>query len=317
MTQLVTFGETSLRLTPRGRERFETARDLGMRADGTESNAAVAARRLGTEALWLSKLPDTALGHRVVAELHEQGLETDVVWADPDGDGRQGLLFHEPGATPREAVLIEDRAGAAAATLEPGALPMQTIQAADAVFVGGATPALSGQALRTTEAVLRAAGGTTVFELDFRPGLWSAAEARGALTDAFDSIDVLVGSEDDARAVFDRTGKPRELVHSIAAEYDFERVVITRSERGAIAWHDNVIHEQATVDTEEVDPTGQHGAFVGAFLDRLLDGASTDRALTWGVAMAALARTIPGPLTTVDRAAVERVVERLDDQGGR
>ena len=63
---LVTFGECALRLSPPGSERLETARGLQVQAAGPESNAAIAARRLGTPATWVSRLPDTPLGRRVV-----------------------------------------------------------------------------------------------------------------------------------------------------------------------------------------------------------------------------------------------------------
>ena len=307
MTRLVTFGETALRITPPGRGRLETAREVRLWADGTESNVAVTASRLGTPTVWLSKLPDTPLGKRVVAELHEHGLDTDVAWADADA-GRQGLSFHEVARSPRADVALQDRSDAAAATAVPGELPMTLVTNADAVFVGGSTVALSPTARETAEAVLRAAGGTRAFDLDFRPGLWSAERARESLDGLLDAVDVLIANEDDAKRVLGLTGEPRDLVHSLASERDFERVVITRSGRGAVAWHDNVIHERDAIETELVDPAGQHDAFVGGFLHRLLADAATEDALAYGVATAALARTVPGPMTTVDRDEVDRLV---------
>lgn len=304
MTRLVTFGDTPLRLTPPDSERLESARDVRMRADGLESNAAVAATRLGMPTVWLSKLPDTALGRRVLSELHAYGLETDVVWGD---EGRQGLSFTERATRPREDTLIHDREGAAIATATPGELPMTLVQKAEAVLVGGATPALGPTARETTAAVFRAASGTTVFDLDFQPGLWSAAEARESLGGFLDAVDVLIASEDEATTVFERSGKPREIVHSIASAHDFDAVVITRSEHGAIGYADGVVHEVEAVETEAVDDAGQHGAFVGGFLARRLEGAGIEAALHFGTATAALTRTIPGPMTTVDRDEVERL----------
>lgn len=313
MTRLVTFGETALRLTPPGPERLETATDLRLRADGTESNVAVAASRLGTPAVWLSKLPDTPLGKRVLSELHEHGLDTDVVWADQVG--RQGLSFHEVAPDPRESVSLEDRAGTAAATAKPGELPMTLVTNADAVLVGGSTMALSPNAADTVEAVLRAAGGTRVLDLDYRPGLWDAAAARERLDGVMDAVDVLIANESDARTIFERSGNPREIIHSIASDGGFEKVVITRSERGAIAVDDNILHEVEAVETDLVDASGQHDAFVGGFLHKQLQEASTEDALHCGVAAAAITRTIPGPMTTMSGAEVERLAAQLGDDG--
>ncbi|MFT4946428.1 MAG: 2-dehydro-3-deoxygluconokinase, partial [Natronomonas sp.] len=100
MTELITFGETPLRLSPTGNQRLERARQASIHADGTASNVAVAASELGADALWLSKLPDSPLGRRVRSQLEEQGVETDLAWSD-NGSHRQGLLFRESGGAPR------------------------------------------------------------------------------------------------------------------------------------------------------------------------------------------------------------------------
>ncbi|WP_254273346.1 PfkB family carbohydrate kinase [Haloarcula marina] len=312
---LVTFGETALRFSPPDGQRFETARNVGLRADGAASTVAATASRLGGDAVWFSKLPDTPLGRRVVAELHEHGLETDVVWADPE-DGRQGLTFHEAAAAPREDRLLQDRGDTAMGTLRPGELPMGQIQEADVVFTAGSTAALSETAADTTGALLRAAGGIRALDLDFHPGLWSAEEAHDTLSDLFDAVDLLFANEEQAKAVFDRTGRPRELVHTIAADYDFSRVVLTRSEHGVVAYHDNVLHEQDAIETgPPVDDARQHDVLVGAVLQQLIDGAPTDEALAHGSAAAALARTMPGPLTPIEPAEVERLVAANTDRG--
>ncbi len=311
MTQLVAFGETSLRLSPADETPLETARDLRLRVDGTESAAAVAAARQGVDALWLSKLPDSPLGRRTVAQLREHGLATDVVWTDGT---RHGLTVHEPGRTPREETLLGDRSGTAAGTVEPSELPLEPVQTADVALVGGATAGLSADARRTVEAVLRAADGTTVLALDFRPALRSPEAARRELADAVAAADVLIVTEAGAKAVFDREGQPRELVHSIAAERSLERVVLARGDRGAVAWHDSVVHEQPAPETTVVDPTGGHAALVGGFLAGIAGGEGTDDALARGVATAALTRTTPGPLCTADAAAVDRAIERAQDR---
>ncbi|MFB6309196.1 MAG: sugar kinase [Haloarculaceae archaeon] len=308
MTRLVTFGETTLRFSPPDHQRIETADEMGLWADGTASSVAIAADRLGTPAVWISKVPDSPLGRRVVAELGEHGLDTDVVWAD---EGRQGLAFHERGRAPRSSRRIEDREGAAVGTATPGELPMTLVQQAETVLVSGATLALSPTARETAGAILRAATGTTVLELDYRPGLWPPEEARDALRSVLDAVDTLVANEDQIRTVFGGSGEPRELIHSLAADHDFERVVVTRSEYGAVAWDDSVIHEQSAIEADTVDPAGQHAAFVGGFLSALLSETPTDQALAYGVATAAVARTVPGPLPLIERDEVQRTLSAV------
>lgn len=305
---IVTFGDAALRVSTREGERFETARDVELHVDGMTSTAAAVASRLGGDAVWLSKLADTPLGRRVVAELHEHGLETDVVWADPD-DGRQGLVFYEDAVAPRESRLLQDRADTAIGTLTPGEVALGRIQDADVLFTTGSTAAVSEQAAETIGALLRSTSGLCALDLDFHGELWDAEDALDTLSDLFDPVDVLFAREDQVSEVFGRTGRPRELVHTIASEYGFSRVILTRSEHGVVCYHDGVIHELDAFETAAVDSAGQHGTLVGAFLQQVVAGAPTDDALRYGNAAAALARTMPGPVTPLEPADVDQLIQ--------
>jgi len=305
---IVTFGDAALRIATREGERFETARDATLHVDGMTSTAAAVASRLGGDSVWLSKLADTPLGRRVVAELHEHGLETDVVWADPDA-GRQGLVFYEDAVAPRESRLLQDRADTAIGTLTPGEIALGRVQNADVLFTTGSTAALSEQAAETVGALLRSSSGLCALDLDFHGELWSAEAARDTLADLFDPVDILFAREDQASTVFGRTGRPRELVHTIASEFGFSRVVLTRGEHGVVGYHDGVIHELDAFETAAVDSAGQHGTLVGAVLQQVVAGAPTDEALRYGTAAAALSRTMPGPVTPLVADDVDQLIE--------
>ncbi len=312
MTRLAAVGETPLALAPSDTDRLEHARELGLRADGTESNVAVAASRLGAAATWVSRLPDTPLGRRVVAELREHGLNTAVDWAEDD---RQGLAFCEPGRTPREGAVIEDRAGAAMAETEANALPRAPIEHAETLFVAGSTPALSETAWRTARSLYRHFEGTRVLDLDYRPGLWSVEAAREYFSDVLDAVDVLIARERDVERVLGESGSAREVVHAVAAGHDLDCVVITCADGSAAARVDNVVHEVATVEADVANPAGDHAAFTGAFLAARLDDEPVDAALDRGAAAAALARTLDGPIPAVSDREVQRLVDERTSSG--
>lgn len=73
---LVTFGETMIRLTADAGVRLEEAGRLRVTIGGAESNVAVALARLGRQTAWLSALPDNALGQRIAGELRRHGVDT-------------------------------------------------------------------------------------------------------------------------------------------------------------------------------------------------------------------------------------------------
>ncbi len=320
MTELITFGETPLRLSPSGNERLERARQASIQADGTASNVAAAAGEIGAEALWLSKLPDSPLGRRVKSQLEEQGVDTAVAWSDQAAH-RQGLTFREDGVNPRESKYYHDRGNTAAATATPADFPMDRVQDTEIIFAGLGTAVLSKQAAETTGALLRAASGgsaMTAVDLDYSRGLAPPDTYSGVLEELAGEIDVLFADEADAREALDRSGGPRELANTIADEYNLEIIVVRRSNGGAVALRDspgtNIIHEREAIETETVDPTGENGAFAGAFLEQLIEGSDTARSLTYAVAAATLTRTLPGPFLTLAAGELDAVADDIVDK---
>ncbi|WP_135829734.1 bifunctional 2-dehydro-3-deoxygluconokinase/2-dehydro-3-deoxygalactonokinase [Halorussus halobius] len=317
MTDLVTFGETMLRLSPPDSERLEAADRLELRAAGAESNVAVAAARLGADAAWTSKLPESPLGRRVVSGLARHGVETDVAWSD---EGRQGTYYLEDGGEPRGTNVVYDRRDAAVTTAEPEELAVGRVREAEAFHTSGITPALSATLEATTADLLEAAsaaGTTTSLDVNYRSKLWSPEEARETLTDLFPAVDRLVVAERDAREVLARNGDAAGIAGGLADEFDFETVLLTRGEDGALARHAGETYEQPAVETETLDPIGTGDAFVGAFLARRLAGADVPTALAYGAATAALKRTIPGDVAVVTREEVERVLAEDDREISR
>ncbi|QCJ47324.1 bifunctional 2-dehydro-3-deoxygluconokinase/2-dehydro-3-deoxygalactonokinase [Haloprofundus sp. MHR1] len=311
MTDLVTFGETMLRLSPPQGERLETTDELDLRVGGAESNVAAAVSRLGFESAWLSKLPESPLGRRVVVELQSHGVETPVAWTDDD-ETRMGTYYIEHGGAPRGTNVIYDRADAAVTTVSADELPLERVRESEAFYTSGITPALSEAAAEATAALLETAndaGTTTVFDLNYRSKLWSHEEAAAGYRALFDSVDVLVAAERDTREVLGRDGSPEDLVRGLADNYDFETVILTRGEDGALALHDGETHEQPVYEAETVDAVGTGDAFVGGFLAARLDGGSVATGLEYAAATAALKRTIDGDIAVVTRDEVEAVVD--------
>lgn len=300
----VTFGDTALQLSPGAGERLETARRLDVRATGPESNAAVAARRTGAVATHATVLPDSALGRRVARDIRAHDVDLRVAWAE----GRQGLTFYEPAASPRAETQVEDRGRSAFADVEQGALPLDAVQEADGAYLTGTTPGHSTAAAEAAARFLKAArdgSALTGFGLNYRPDQWTPAEAAETLTGFFPVVDVLIAEMDDVATVLDRDGEPRRVAHVLASDYDFQTVALLRDQT-LLAWHGSTVYEFPVLDVDEVDATGRTAAFAGAFLARLLDGASAEAALRCGTAAHALVRTVAGPQSTFSRAELDR-----------
>ncbi|WP_435195519.1 bifunctional 2-dehydro-3-deoxygluconokinase/2-dehydro-3-deoxygalactonokinase [Natronomonas sp. EA1] len=312
-TELATFGETMLRLAPPAGIRLETATDLSFRTAGAESNVAIAAARLGTDATWLSKLPDSPLGRRVLADTRRHGVENAVVMAD---EGRVGTYYLDFGGEPRGTEVVYDRANAAVTTATPEELDLDPVREAEVFYTSGITPALSETLAATTERLLETAveaGTTTAFDLNYRAKLWDHETAKATCEGLFPHVDVLVVAERDARAVLEESGDAAAIGRSLADAHGFETVVVTRGAEGALAVHEGTVYDRPAFETETLDPVGTGDAFVGAFLASRIDGDDIERALAAGAAAAALKRTIQGDLAVITPAELERVIA---EEGG-
>lgn len=308
MSELVTFGETMLRLAPPSGQRLSRVDSFDVHVGGAESNVAVAAANLGAASTWLSALPDTALGERIVHALRGEGIDTAVTWSDT---GRVGSYYLERGAAPRGDAVVYDRKDTPIRDATPEALQTAPLRTADYVFTSGITPALSAQAAATTAALLETAhesGATTVLDVNYRSKLWAPGDARETLTNLFAAVDVLFIAERDARTVFQYTEEGGAIARSLADRFDFETVVLTRGDAGALAVGDGLV-EQPAFETDTVDAVGSGDAFVGGFIARRLDGASLADALEAGAAAAALKRTVVGDMAQFDSADVAAVLD--------
>ena len=311
VTDLVTFGETMLRLSPPRGERLETATEFDVQAGGAESNVAVGAARLGADAVWLSKLPESSVGRRIVAELRSHGVQTGVAWTDPN-ENRVGTYYLEHGGEPRGMNVIYDRADAAITTVEPDELPTEALESASHFHTTGITPALSERAAETTTLLLRAAGetgATRSFDLNYRAKLWDSETARATYEALFEHVDTLFVPKRDAREVLDRTGNAVEIAHGLASAFDFETVIVTRGSEGAVALRNGEVNEQDVFGAETFDPIGTGDAFVAGYLTKRIAGDDIADALEWAAAAAALKRTIGGDVAVITPEDVASVVD--------
>ena len=312
MSQLVSFGETMLRLSPPDGTRLETARSLEFRIGGAESNVAVAAARVGADATWISKLPASPLGRRVLHTLHAHAVNTEIVW---DQDARQGTYFIEFGDRPRGTQVIYDRADAAITTAKTEELPTDIVEAAEYFVVSGITPALSGQLTETTAdllAIAQTANTQTVLDLNYRSKLWDYETAAATIDSLLDAVDIFVLPERDAEALWGIAGERDEVTNTIRARWDLDTVILTCGAWGAVARTEETMIEQRTFDTETADPIGTGDTFLGVLLGRLISGADLATAMEWGAAGAALKRTIRGDIAVITPEEITTVIAEAD-----
>jgi 2-dehydro-3-deoxygluconokinase len=311
---VVTLGEALVRLSPPDMRRLEGTNAFAVDVSGSEANTAVGLAHLGKSALWLSRLTDNPLGRGVAQRLGALGVDTQhIAWTEKD---RVGLVFQEDSAPPRQPRAIYDRTGSAMSRIRSADLPAAVFAPNQArlLHLTGIMPALSNPANTTAlHALKRAvdAGWRVSFDVNYRPHLWTPDEARAGVEPFLRAADVALLSRNDAKAVFGLAESlpDQRVLDTVAAYFPQAVWVMTLNSGGAIGRErDGKFYHQAPYACTNVSQTGTGGAFSAGFLSAYLDGASLAEALRWGCAALALKRTLPGDLSTLDKADLTRLL---------
>src|SRR4051794_26745786 len=297
---LLTCGETLLRLSPPGMQRLDQARLFEVGIGGTELNLACLLARLGRRTAWVSRLPEGPLGRIVEGEARRHGVDTRFIRWVPDA--RLGLMFFEPGPAPRNARVIYDRQHSAASALAFEDAPWEALIAASArVHLSGITPALgpSCRALIPQLAALAHAAGKPVsYDLNYRATLMTEAEARAMLDAVAPHLELLVVAERDARVVLGFAEQAERLAEAIAGRYGVPLVAVTRppgEEPGDLLLARGEIRYAPRYPVEIVDRIGAGDSFVAGLIHGLLDG-DLDLAIRLAAYAAAVSLATPGDI---------------------
>lgn len=321
MAEVVTFGETMVRLSPPDYRRLEQTNLLDVNVGGAEWNVAVDLSRLGISTAWVSRLTDNALGRMIRNKAREHGVDTShIVWTKGD---RIGIYFVEFGATPRASSVLYDRAHSSISQVKPGEINWEKIlKGAKWFHTSGITPALSSSAAQATAEVLKMAQKADCkvsYDLNYRARLWTEEEARKCQEPLMEHIDILFATEEDTRKVLGVSGKDyREVAQKLAEKFKFEVVCITlredisvlRNRWTAIAYSAGKIYDDRTYDVEIVDRVGAGDSFTAGFIYGYLT-SDVGKGVKYGNAYSALKHSNPGDTNWATLNEVENLLKGI------
>ncbi|QOV90683.1 sugar kinase [Humisphaera borealis] len=208
---LVSLGESMIRLSPPQHGRIEFAPVLEQWVGGGEYNVSYALSRLGLRTSWIGGLNSSPMGAVIRNHARAVGMDVSyVVERKYDGVGKKdriGLNFTEVGVAKRGSVTLYDRGHTATSGMQPGDVNWKKLFNEDGVrwlHTGGIFASLSESTrLVAAEAVKAAheAGTIVSYDLNFRSKLWSSKDAIATTKPLVPYIDVLIGNEEDFEQV--------------------------------------------------------------------------------------------------------------------
>ncbi|MBS1526637.1 MAG: sugar kinase [Bacteroidetes bacterium] len=116
-TQVLTFGELLLRISPDEGGQWLDDNSFPFYIAGAELNAATALALWGIPVKYMTALPDNAMARQIAGFLEKQHIDMSSAMY---GEGRLGLYFLTKGRDLKNDALIYDRAGSAFSMLRPG-----------------------------------------------------------------------------------------------------------------------------------------------------------------------------------------------------
>ena len=289
--KVVTFGELMVRLQPYNYERFVQASNLEFTFGGGEANVAVSLANYGVDAAFVTKLPAHAIGQCAVNSLRRYGVDTSMIVR---GGDRVGIYYNEKGASQRG--------------------------------LGENVVEICRQACKAA----KAHGVKISCDLNYRGKLWTREQARAAMTDLCQYVDVCISNEEDAKDVFGIEAEATDIyggtlnhegyksvAKQLADKFNFEKVAITLRESHSASdngWSAMLYDAKSgeycfskKYELRIIDRVGGGDSFGGGLIYALLNGKSTQDAVEFAVAASALKHSIEGDYNMVSVSEVEKL----------
>ncbi len=321
--KVVCLGEIMLRLSTPNSLRIVQADALDVQYGGSEANVAVSLAGFGFDSYFVSKLPANELGQAAVNHLRRHGVNTDHIIR---GGDRLGVYFLEVGFSQRPSKVVYDRAGSAISVALPEEFDWDAIfQDCSWFHFTGITPALSSEARALTlEALHRARshGCTVSCDINFRQKLWSLEQARDAMTELMQFVDVYIGNEqhaEDILGVVSRFEGEKGYIDSaeqLIEAYGLKSVAMTQRDGqsastqkwAGIFFDGQQLYTSREYEIEVVDRVGGGDAFAAGLISSLIGGKGPQEALDFAVAASCLKHSIVGDCNLVSVDEVEALV---------
>jgi 2-dehydro-3-deoxygluconokinase len=281
--EVLCIGESMILVTPVEPTPLETAEQFALHVGGAESTVALYLAERGHRAAWLSQVGDDPLGRRMLAAVGRHGVDTSLVRVDPGAP--TGVYFKDPG--PEATRVYYYRAGSAASRMSGANLDGIDWSDTRVVHVSGITAGLSTscrELLTTAHTAARRHGALVSFDVNYRPGVWSVAEAAPVLLDLARHADVVFIGRDEAERLWGM-GEPGAVAELIDAPV---RLVVKDGPVGAteVAPDAEPVFVPAR-RVEVVEVVGAGDAFAAGYLSELLHGSAPAARLDAGHDLAA------------------------------
>jgi len=263
---------------------------MDYRFGGDTLNTAVYMARLldpdTARVAYVTGLGTDGMSAEMLAAWEREGIDTASVQRLPDRLPGIYLIETDPGGERRFHYWRRDSAARHWLEAPEAGKVLVQLAAARMVYLSGISLAILSPADRelliAALAQCRAAGGSVVFDNNYRPRLWESADAaRAVYGRVLAHADIALLTLDDEAALYGPTD-----AHAVVARtraLGVREVVVKCGADPAVVWHDGVLHEVAPEPVADVvDTTAAGDSFGAAYMAARLAGQGPDAAARAG-----------------------------------
>lgn len=301
MTRIIVVGEGMLELTRAG--------GLWRMGHGGDTlNTAIHLARYGRDVAYMTALGDDPFSDGLRADWRDQGLDVSLILTDPerrpglyaittDAAGERAFTYWRGESAARRLFALPGAARVAAEAERADLLLFSLISLA-------VLPAEGREALFDLCRRVRARGGRTAFDGNYRPRLWTdVEEARAARDRALAFADIGLPTLEDERALGDGT-EEAEIVRDRWCALSAGEVAVKLGGRGCLVEGGVLVPPPALL--APVDTSGAGDAFNAGYLHARLSGADPATAALAGHRLAGWVIMRPGAAPPADADAPYR-----------
>lgn len=235
---------------------------------GAPANLAVAVARQGASSAFIGKVGDDPFGHHLAVTLAQQGVETRGMRFDEEA--RTGLNFHAQ-VDENTATHLFYRNPSADMRLRSDELDVELLSSTRTYYFGSISLIQEPSRTATREAlrIAKEAGALIAFDVNYRPGLWTSAEAaRKQMLAMIPDVNVLKLNEDEVVLL---TGSS-DLTTALKQLENLgpELCAVTLGPNGSAYQSKGKSELVPPFIVQAVEPTGSGDAFMATLLIELL-----------------------------------------------
>lgn len=265
---IITIGECMTELSTD--ESLTYAKTLNKYYGGDAINTAVAAARLGSRVGFITKVGTDNFKDFFLDSWQAENIDVSYVKLVEGSNGVYFISRQKSG----EKEFAYYRKKTACTTLSTNDIPEEYIKKSSIVYSTGITQSLSGSArdaVKRAFAMAKENDCTVAYDPNYRSRLWSVDEAKQAMEEIIEYIDIIFLSiKHDSEKLFG-INSPEQII-----KYFWDRgvstVTVKMGRKGSTIGYNGEIQHIPAHDIEVVDATGAGDAYNGGFLHGIAAG---------------------------------------------